>query len=704
MYSLSWDKPTEHLVISDTKIILPDMPDEKDMINYNLPIKDQKFQRTRVPADIKNWKSKDIEEFAARQWHRRLNGEWWLIKGMPLYLPGGALTFFDYWTTEDGVKPDFRISNLELMWFWYLFVERDPFLYGLYDMKARRIGDTETLLFILWERTTRYRYAKAGMQSYTDIEAGKAFARAAKGNEGMPFFFKPMRSGSDSESLNFGPPKIVMTKKQIRELDVLSYTTEEGKWLHSYMDYEATVTGKYDSGKLFTYYLDEIFKIKPGTMDAKEQWDNVKKVLSLNNGETIYGKAMISSTVEEKNKRDNANYERTIEIAEYFWEKSNHHERNENGETYTGLARIFRGWQYGAKVDEYGFPKIDQAKKFRQNKLNQYLAAGDFSQVLNLFRKEPDTPEEALTDFSEDCPIHPDLCQMRLNQIKNKLDRYNNPLPANHPPLYVEGELVWKGGIPYTQVEFIHKKGGKWHISEMPRTANLVGRIDTKNGVYVRPLGGAFYSMGCDPYDADKVLGKGSDGAFVVKRSFYPPDEPELIYDEAGSVVNPDKMRTNRIVCDYRYRPKSPFDFYMDVVMTCWFYGVPVFPELDKPTLTSWMRENRLDFFIQFEPKALLAGIGSRNKARQGTKSGEYVISTYVELMVNYYGKYWFLVNHPRLLESNSRFRVVTRTKHDLAVANGYTELAEMDKRSILPKEDTKEEEWGAGLVEYETL
>lgn len=699
-YEMTWNNPTEKVKVGEVEFFLPDVPPEKDMFNYEKGIKDQKYSRTVLPPDIYKWEKNKIDAYVEHQWHRRKHGEWWIIKGHPLYIPGSALTFFDFWTTEDNNRPDFRIAALEAFWFWYLYVDRDPDLFGAYVVKARRMGITEDFLFICWDRTTRFLNSRCGLQADEDATASRNFERLRTGNNGMPFFFLPRRSGSDSEELNFGPPNEVITNKKFREsIGKIEETADNSIFLNSYINYEATVDGKYDSRKLFTYYLDEVLKIKVGRMDVKKQWNNIRKVTSLNNEMLIYGKSILTSTVEEKNDKNNDNYEQTVEVARYLWDNSDSLNRDSNNRTYTGLARLFLSYEYSAATDEYGFHKVAEARKFRQNKLNEFLKKGDYDAVIDLYRKEPETIEEALSDFSADCPLHPEKCEARVNQIKNGLDRYNQPIP-NYVPRVLEYELVWKGGIPYTEVEAVQKKGGAWHISQMPRFPNHVGTKEYQGRRIYIPLAGAFYSMGCDPYDAEVTIRKGSDGAFIVKRSLDLLSETDVEFDATGRVVNPEKLKTNKIVCDYRHRPKHPYDFYMDVVKTCWFYGVPVFPELDKRGLVTWMSNEGLKAFIQQEPRALMALI-SRKKAGLGTVATETVITTYIELLISYIGHYWPAIDHPRVLKDCSPFRRETRTKHDLAVAFGYTELADMDKNPKLQeKKEEEKESWGHGLYE----
>lgn len=695
LYTATYSNPIP-VRIGEVDVLMPDMPDERLIINYDKKPKDQKYQK-RLIEDVSKWRKPQIDDYAEAHWHRRINGEWQFIKGEPYYIPGGACVFFDFWTRMTGGRPDFRYEALQLFQFWYQYIEPNENIFGLFDMKPRRIGDTEKFVFIVWERTTRFNSVKAGLQSYTDTEAEKNFGRLAKGNRNMPFFFRPNWSGSDKECLAFMAPNEIYNIKKLKEkAKEIQQESLDDQFLGSYIDYESTLTGKYDGDQLFTYFLDEIFKIPVHKMNVKAQWDNMRRVLSLNNEMQIYGKGILGSTVEEKSKDGDGADDSTVEMADYFWSNSNPNDLNENGRTHTGLVRLFRDYILNATVDEYGFPKEDTAKKFRENKIRAFQEKGDYESVLDVMRKEPSKPEDALSQSSAKCVLHPDLCHLRLAQIRDGLDRYNNPIP-NYIPKVRVGDLTWKNGIPGTEVEFRDNPRGKWHISQMPIKPNNVVfrnvRTQTFQGGTYFGVNESIYSMGADPFDAREVLGKGSDGAFTVKRRLYlPHEEKSIMMDDLGtSPLNVEDMVTNVYICDYKARPKNPYDFYEDVVKTCWFYGTPVFPEMDKPGLHQWMVANGYFGFVMFEPQSLVS-VGARRQRRQGTKASDMIISAYVDKLKAYVHDYIWANHHPRIIEQWARFVPAKRTKYDLAVATGFTELADDSNIPVYKEED--QEEW----------
>lgn len=689
--------------IGEINVLFPDVPEDRFIRNIDKPLKERKFARERIPSDIKYWSRHERDRYVAEQWHRRTHGEWWLIKDELLYFPGGALVFFDFWTTEEGKRPDFRFSALQLFQFWYQFVEPHPNVFGMFNMKCRRLGDTENSLFIMWDSITRYKMVKGGMQSYTDDEGARNFYRLVVGHKGMPFFYRPHHSGSTASNLNFRAPDERMTLAKIKEERI---KIKEDSFIGSYVDFEATVTGKYDGTRLFRYFLDEVFKIKPHQLDVKKQWNNIRRVTSLNNERNIVGKSILNSTVEaNKGKAETAS---SLDYAEWLWNESDPSDLAGDGRTGTGLVRLFRDYQMAAECDEYGFPKREEAKKYRELKIAKYTELGDYEQIIDIYRKEPASPEEALTGSSEECPLYPEICHMRLRQIREGLDLYNNEISGYRPP-YVEGNLMWKNGRINGEVVFVPMKNGRWHIAQVPKAPNNVQMRPVmmrdemgilKQSMTFMPLNAAFYRGGGDPFDHQFILGKGSKAAIAIKRRLYLPDEnmQELLMDEYGMIHNVEKMQTNQFVCDYVARPKHPEMFYMDIVLTCWWYGCPILLEVDRPGAIIWMQKNGYYGFLHHEPP-MITNMRSRSKRPVGVRSHGDVVSLYTERLQIYVAKYWPTVNLPRTLSNWARFIPEKRTRFDLSVATGLAELADTDNMYQL--QDDESNEWSSSPYQY---
>lgn len=678
LYSQSYDSGGVEIVLSGRKILLPDMPPESEMVNYNLKTKDQKMIRRHVPTDMAYWDKRDLDYFVEAEWHRRKHGYWVLVKGKPFFVPGPYDTFFNNWEIELGGKAEFRMSQLEWFQFWFS-VENDPGCFGMLDIKPRRVGDTEAAVFTVWERTTRGRRNNGGIVHINEDGALKNFRRLVNGNSGMPFWFKPYNDGTDKPKggiLEFDIPAERITAKKIRDG---GFHEDGASGLGSKIWVEPAVTGVFDGDRLTTYYSDEIFKVKSNKFDIIKQWKNMKRVLSLNNGQKIIGKGIKTSTVEEM--EDGG----TVEIARKLIDDSTTY--GPDGRTLSGLAFMFRSWRDSSDVDEWGFHKIKEAKKIRDAKIAMFTKEKKWDDLLDIYRKEPDTVDEALSAPLGECILYPERCEQRLLQLKNGIDV--NGQPQEQPGEY--GDLHWVGGIFGGRVEW--RPGGtkKWFISQHPIAPNNKMIIGGKP--YPGNMG--HYRMGMDPYESGEVEGKGSDGAFTVKRLL------NLAYEQKEIKINPETNRpvntwdltTGQYVCDYKARPDNPFDFFEDAYKTCVYYGVAAYPETTKPGFRNWMVANNLEHYVQLQPAELKAQ-SSRLKGVRGGPATTQSINQYITSLQAFIYDFIWCCNHPRIIKDWKIFTKKTRTLRDMSVATGYTELAEFDSRAYEENDDRKDDGW----------
>ena len=501
----------------------------------------------------------------------------------------------------------------------------------------------------------------------------------------MPYFFKPKHSGSTGEMLQFHLPNETITMKRMKGDKDIVVPESYGEFLDSTIAYEAAVTGAFDSSQLGTMYMDEIFKIPAFRMNLRLQWENIRRVTTLNNEMTVFGKTVMTSTVEEKETDTDKS---TVEMASQIWDDSNPKERDGNGRTISGLYRLFRDFTKNAIVDEFGMPKVEQAVKHRKNRMISLMEQGNEEAIISLKRKEPASIEDAFVKPTSNCPLHPGMCEIRLNQLKEGLDRWNKP---SEKVEILEGDLVWKNGKPNTEVVFIRRKGGPWQFSQMPFRENAI----LARGSKLVPQNMPYYRMGVDPYDSDTPVLKGSDGAFTVFRKFnlLHEDQNKLQFDDNGEVVNTWDMKTNQYVCAYKFRHKNPDDFYRDVILTAWFFGIQFYAEVDKPGLVQWAKRFGYKHLIQYEPGELIANLYRKRDARYGSKTTTHLVANYVDLLSAHISRYIWAEKIPSLIYQWMYFETAKRTKFDLAVASGWTQIADMEHKKETPDEKPV---WGA--------
>jgi hypothetical protein len=303
-YILDYSTPSGTVKLDKYDIPLPVKPPVEEMVNYGLPIAEQKFKRTIVPRSLlrkKNNLTFEEEAFIQQEYHKRKNGVWMLIKGEPVYLTGPYYAFLNYWWTKNGTQPDFRYTQSLIFLFWDMVV-RDTNAYGMKLVKPRRIGGTEMTLFILWEYATRVRNVVCGMQSKNEETVYKNFKRLTYGNKRVLWFMRPIQKGSEDpqDILEFRYPSKLNTNKAMREQADTGTETESmftEVEMNSAIDYRACEPLAYDGEELNRYTLNESGKLEH--MSLLDCWDKVKPCLHYFDGAQIVGKAIFESTIEE---------------------------------------------------------------------------------------------------------------------------------------------------------------------------------------------------------------------------------------------------------------------------------------------------------------------------------------------------------------------------------------------------------------------
>lgn len=640
------------------------MPAEKYFLNAGKKTKDQKFEKTIIPTGLK--RSYDEEKFVRREFHRRHHGVWVMLNGSPYFIPGKAYHFFNYWTTEAGTRPDFRMEAVE----WYILwddVYMDMDCFGLLDIKCRRLGDTEKGLHVGYEEMSRIRNTTMGMQHMKKDDAQKNYLRMVNGHKQMAYYFRPQSRGSTGpqRKLELIYPEQAITAKNAKERDLYddNHTLPS---LGSTADYEATEVRAYDGQKIAFYFGDEYGKIDPKTMNQLEQWNVIKRCLSLNNGRLIYGKGYLPTTVEDVAKGE------SVKMMQTLWDYSDPNNLSE-GRTITGLRRIFRGFQLAAQTDEYGFHKVKEAEEWRDAEIQRLLDMGDFAEVINLQRKQPKDIHEALQIAASDCTLNPHLLDLQIMGLKK------------NPPIVQIGNLEFTEGFG-SNVEFVAHPKGKWRITQMPLVKNK--RVTTDYGY--GPGNVHIYAAGGDPIDSKAKIG--SEGALAIFRKFNMAAEGRIDLDIHGNILNPEDMVTDQFVCTYRHRPDNPEDYFKDALKTAIFYGVPIFFELQKPYVVNKFRDAGYNSYLARRPRETITNIRDKNNAsrQEGAAATGPIISLYVDALKVHISRRWKAYKDIDQLTDFRRFNTDNRGERDLTVASGYALLSNMDARMKEEIEDMK--------------
>ena len=296
LYTVNWDKTSGTVPLGGYDVPLPEMPPLETMENYGLDISDQKFKRTKIPATLLKKKpiieDSEEEEFIKGEYHKIHNGTWILIKGIPIYLTGAYYFFLNYWTTNQGKKPDFKYIQCLLFLFWEMVV-RNKKLYGLFLVKPRRIGGTEITISWLYADVLRYRNMVCGMQSKNEDSVFKNYRRVLNAHKNMIWFMKPINQGStgNKDGLFLRYPEEQQTAKKLKE------AAENGEKESSYEDpeinsdltYQPSVATAYDGERLDRYILNEFGKCLAKGTRVMMYSGEIRVVEDIQEGDVLMG-------------------------------------------------------------------------------------------------------------------------------------------------------------------------------------------------------------------------------------------------------------------------------------------------------------------------------------------------------------------------------------------------------------------------------
>ncbi len=673
------------------RIGLPTPPPKSSMRNYGKPENEQFFEREVMP-NFKGMRKKDIDDFVTRMWHLRRYGEWWLIKGKPVYLTGKAWTFLNFWTLRKGGLPQFRMTDVEWFYVWD-HIERSPKCLGLFELKPRRIGETEKILFILWEFASRVRKSHSGIMSKTDADAKTTYLVMVKANSKMPFFFKPINKGNNmpQSGLFYDYPEIKATVNAVQ--------TNKAEQLYAYpalessVDYRATVLGAYDGEIIHRGYWDEVCKVSTSKVDIESQLGILSECATENVGTVIVGKIILASTVEDMEEgKAVRNFRDNVKLAQKIWDSSNPEDIDPNtGMTPSGFFRYFRSYENAANVDAWGYPILEEVRKARQTKIANYERMENWEQLARYKRKFPANEKEALMPSVDDCDLHPAIIDKRQAQLDLDLgwdgaayDDWGNPVRSRS----VRGNFEWVGVFGDT-VRWEPCDNGRWEVSQHPSVPNSKVYED---GSYV-PGNRHIFKAGIDPVGTMSNSRFRSDGGIAIFRSFDPIFERStglVTFDDKGIIITPHNMLTDQFVCTYSYRHDNPFFFFDDCLRTLTYYGCLGHLEEGIQYIENSFRDHGFVGYLQRKPAELG---GSQNRLQFGTKATSSVIEAYVSKLKQHLFERWYLYHHNNLLKDMRTFNVANRGKHDLTVAAGYALLADMDGRIKMEREPENSDE-----------
>lgn len=660
------------------------------MMNYGLPIEEQKFKRTEIPKSLEKYKAVLTTaelDFIKGEYHKRHNGIWVIIKDIDVYIPGPYYHFLTYHVKEDSNHPDFRYIQCLFYCFWDMVV-RDLDVYGCFLVGPRRAGKTEFTLGIIEEYASRVKSTRSGMQSKNDTAALENFKRITYSNKNMIWFMKPVSRGSDdpNDKLEYKYPMQMSTSRGVKDRaargqeEDSAYSEEEmGSWI----DFQPSIEGAYDRTELNRWILNEAGKLIK--MSLLGCWDKVKSCLHYKAGKQIVGKAIFETTIEEVT-------DDQIKEVIKLYQDSNPLERNANNRTISGLISLFLSHHDCYDEDEWGFSKREEAELFLNNEIEFLKKKGDFAGVAALLRKNPRTIEDALTPSGDQSAFNKERLQDILKRLEfPEVFGYED---VNHT---MRGNFIWAGGQMDTKVIFIpDEENGKFNVSQLLKDGEDNAQVNIGGTRY--PTNVHRFRGGVDPYEHSEVVDKAraSKGAGVIIR-MYDDNEDGAKMNEGTPMDFAWEWKSKQPVCDYCYREDDPDLFFEDMLMMHVYYGTQMNVENNKMSIKKHFKQRGYHEYVMQRPESTMDPTSRYGKVLQfGTPATEDTVQQYFNAIATYVMNYSCAIKHKEIVMDLLVTNKGNRTFHDLSVALGWALIACEKKyyRAPVAEVTVENEDW----------
>lgn len=708
-YTRSWDQELTEEVYG-YEVPVPDMPKNKDIINYGKPISEQIFRKTAFPKDFNKMTDVQKEQFIEREHHRRRHGLWFYIKGKPVYITGLFYYFMNYWPLATGKPARFHMGDWKFFMIWNLVV-MDPDVFGLIVFKCRRIGDTEKGLCMIYEYASRVRNTLNQLYDCrVEDDMKKTWKRLRIAHKRMVWFMRPVTSNDEpANTFEFRVPK--------RKVDLSnSFVNENGEFVADEYEYKEldseisyfTNSGGADGARVGRSYIDEFGKFKQ--IHPEELWGLMKKALEDDRAGEIIGKCLWTSTIEEMKGGE------TLEVSKKLWKDSNPNVLGPDGRTMSGLIRIVRGATDRAIADRFGFVDEEAVINKIKERHKFLIENKQWATLIKEKRQDCLTIQDVFSNISKGSPFN-------LENISNRKIELESSTP-----IWTRGNLEWVDGIKpipgnpgninkKCKVYFKPHDEGHWEISGHPSDFKLIANsMET----YVRapsPGNVMEFSTGIDPVayidnidnkkekessdpDGITVNSKRSLAGLAVKRNldlFVDSNKEELFSADGYPLDGGLNFKTNRYCCVYLHRHDAPSLNYEDWLKTLIYYGSDFLIEKNHSSGFNQYLET-MGFLSYYKE----GGSGFSNyKGQQetlGLTASTKTIEAYFGAISELTNLWCNTIDTPLLLEQLGTMEFETRGNHDLGVACGFCELLSNAKQIAIT---LKNEHESAEELEY---
>ena len=656
---------------------------------------EQYWERFEYPKELQriktrfDWEEHPLDfkekwyEYIDEEFKRREEGFSFYNNGDPVYITGTHYMYLQ-WSKIDVGAPEFREANRFFFIFWEA-CKADNRCYGMCYLKNRRSGFSFMASAELVNQATISSDARFGILSKSGADAKKMFTdKVVPISVNYPFFFKPIQDGMDrpKTELAYRVPAAKLTRRKLQE----NIKELELEGLDTTIDWKNTGDNSYDGEKLKLLAHDESGKWERPD-NILNNWRVTKTTLRL--GSRVVGKCMMGSTSNSLDK-GGENFKK-------LYYNSDVTKRNRNGQTSSGLYSLFipMEWNYEGFMDTYGLPVFIREKSPVKGRDGFEITTGviehweneveglkqDQDSLNEYYRQFPRTEQHAFRDETKNSLFN-------LTKIYEQID-YNEEL--NNLANITRGNFAWQNGIKDSLVKFNPSKDGRFLISWIP-DLSMQNKFILKNG-FKYPANDHIGAFGCDSYDiSGTVDGKGSNGALHGLTKFSMENAP-----------------ANLFFLEYVARPQTAEIFFEDVLMSLFFYGMPILAENNKPRLLYYLKRRGYRGYSINRPDKVWNKLSATEKEIGGIpntsedvkQAHASAIESYIEEHVgkkeNGYGNMYF----QKTLEDWAQFNINNRTKHDASISSGLAIMA-CNKNRYTPVAKKQTKSINLGIKKYD--
>lgn len=549
--------------------------EDVDIIKRSEEPKEQFWEREGMPVDFKekrkrekerqvydkNYIDPSLEKIRQQQWRRRLCGLWFWNNGVAVYLTGMHWMYLEHWKFQ-GKYNDYRRPDRDSFYIINHNIE-DPRCLGTNEIMNRKNGKTSRAGLILYERTSRLSYHHGSLQSKGGKDAKEMFKKAiVQPWRSLVDFFRPiydlMKGDDPGDELRF-----FATSRRGQTIE----NEEAEEALESWIDYGSADEAALDGPELHTYVSDETSKTPEDVSIIERQ--NVTRFCTEIGG-IFRGYHHYCTTVEiDEDEADNSEFQELTAM-------SNPLERNENGQTITGLYTYFRPAQFSLVFDKYGEPDVEKATTYLLNTRKKLQDEGKLRELSSFKRKHPMTFAEAFSIDGLKSLYNPELLNIQYDNIawRNDLTERGNLKWYKGYRLRIEkevpsGDKIW---VP-NQIIWEPDPNGRWEKLKdwWPREPNKVYEL---NGKFF-PNNNFANRIACDPFKYDKTKDKRRSNCAALN------------YQLPNSLF-PNDIFADTFTLKYSFRPESTRLSNEDILMMAWLCGCQI---LFERNVNHWKRD-----------------------------------------------------------------------------------------------------------------